>query len=245
MDKTIYPQITIERIKNPNRLYAFPIFGFLVKIIILIPVFLMSCLYALMAFFTTSIINPFIVLSSGKYWDTAYEYNVKWFSYSLKIWYYLNGLTDKYPGFDPKIDDAFSVTFAKPQNPNKFFAIPLIGGLVRIILMIPYIIYFNILSRGASVGVMVSSIPVLFTGTYPESTFEFSRDASRVVFGGSMYLSGMSDQYPSFKISMNHKVIKIILIIVGILAFLSQMTAKSHSTTNYQQNMQYNYQITQ
>jgi len=235
MEKGIYPVINIPHIQKPNRFYAFPLFGFLAKLIVLIPVGIELFVLWVVNFFVTMIINPFIVLVTGKYWKTAYELNLGLLRLTTKTYYYAFGLTDKYPGFNLEIKDNYNLEMAYPENPNRFFAIPIIGGFVRIVILIPYFIYAQVIEYAASIGVFVSFVPVLFMGKYPESTYELARDSVRVGMGATAYISGLSDKYPSFYISMNHRGVKIILIILGILALLGNFSTgrSSKKSTNY------------
>ncbi len=210
-----YPAIQIQHPKNPNRFYAFFLVGFLVKIILLIPIFIELFFLGIGEIIVT-IINSFVVLFTGKYWQSAYSYNLGIIRLVTKITFYVQGLTDKYPGFDFETR-GFSLKMDCPKKPSRLFAIPVFGGIVRILFMIPYGIYSQVLGHGAFAGVFVSSFPVLFQGNYPESTYEFARDSVRVNQALTFYLMGLSDSYPSFHISMNHKNIKIALIIAGII----------------------------
>lgn len=215
----MYPQIKVSKIKKPNRLWAIPFAGGAVKALILIPVGIEIVFLGIWVFFV-SIANSFYVLVNGKYWNYSYKLNVGFFRLLLKTKFFFAGLTDKYPGFNLKIEDNFSLDIKKPQKPNKLFAVPVFGGLVRIILIIPFAIYTQVIKSGSQVGVVASSIPVLVNGNYPESTFEMYRDGQRLGISQSAYILGLSDTYPNFKISMNHKKIKITLIIIGtFLAF--------------------------
>lgn len=216
----LYPEIKIGINEKPNRFYAFPLIGFLTKVIILIPVFIWVAILGFVQGILL-IINSFSVLFTGKYWKTAYEFSLGLMRLSIKVSYFMQGLTDKYPGFSRSIDqDNFSVDLAFPESPNKLYAIPIIGGLIRIILLIPYFIYQAVISYAANIGVFVSFFPVLFMGKYPESTYELARDSIRVSQAVTAYMSGLSDKYPSFYISMNHKTVKIILIVLGALIML-------------------------
>ncbi len=235
-----YPSIKIRQIQSPNRLYAFPVLGIVMKSIMLIPVVIVAFFLGIVSWIMTGFINPFYILSTGNYWDTAYSINRKMLRYSLKIWYFVIGLTDTYPGFDFDIHDSFSFEIAKPKKPNKLFAIPLLGLAIRLVLIIPYAIYTNILGNGATFGTLISSFPVFFAGTYPESTFEFNRDTSRVNMASYAYMLGLSDEYPSFYISMKHKLIKIILIVIGLLMFLNHLgnnPQKPHRPYNNQYSL--------
>ncbi len=212
----LYPTLSVKQIQNPNRLWAFPVFGFLIKIIILIPIFIETWFLS-----TTNvlliIINSFGVLFTGRYWRIAYELNLGLMRLNTKISFFMAGLTDKYPGFSLSINDNFNVDMEKPKNPNRAFAFPLFGGLVRIILLIPFFIWMVILRYAELVAMVLASFPVLFMGKYPESFFEIIRDYTRVNLATSVYFSGLSDQYPSFRISFNHKKIKITLIIISLV----------------------------
>lgn len=215
----LYPIINIGQNEKPNRFYAIPLIGYLIKIIILLPVIIWLMILMIGEFFV-SIINSFIVLMTGKYWKTAYNYNYNLLRLAIETHYFTFGLTDKYPSFSRAIQDNSSVDVIYPECPNRFFAFPLIGGFIRIVLLVPYGIYQYVITYAAYTGVVFSSLPVLFMGKYPESTYELARDSVRVSQAIFVYMMGLSDKYPSFHLSMNHKVIKIILIIIGTLLML-------------------------
>lgn len=227
----LYPIININRPEKPNRFYAIPLIGILIKIIILIPVGFWLGILGIGGFFV-SIINATVVLFSGKYWKVAYNYNLGLMRLYIKTAFFVQGLTDKYPGLNRTINDNYSVDVSYPEHSSRLFAIPLIGALLRIILLIPYFIFQNVLSNASNAGVVISFFPVLFMGKYPESTFELARDSVRVSQGTFVYMSGISDKYPSFKISWNHKIIKIILIIIGALLFLGNTFGNMGSQNN-------------
>ncbi len=242
----VYPTLTATLPQNPNKFWAVPIIGILVKVIILIPQFI-ELMFLGIAWGFISIINSFIVLFTGKYWDTAYIFVIGIMRLTTKVTFYMFGFTDKYPGFDFAINDTFSIEMAKPENPNRLFAIPFFGGLARILLLIPFIIWQVILNYASVVGIFVSFAPVLFAGKYPESTFELGRDYTRITLATTAYMGGLSDSYPSFAISWNHKVVKIILIILGILLYLLNAVAnsssykKNYSTNDYNMTPQTDY----
>ena len=234
----IYPKINIPLIQNPSKFYAIPILGFLVKIFAIIPVAIVI-LFLSLFFIIVTLINSFYVLFTGKYWPFAYNYNLGLIKLNTKVYFYFTGLTDKYPGFDFKINDNYSVEMPMPENPSRFFAIPVIGGLVRAILLIPYAIYAYVLQSAAGIAYFISFVPVLFMGKYLESTYELIRDYNRVNVASSAYMMGLSDKYPSFWISMNHKTAKIILIILGIILMIMNF---SSSFTSSKKQANYNYQ---
>lgn len=219
-----YPALSIEQIKNPYKFFAVPILGGIVKFILLLPAFIAISIIAL-GVFLAAIINSFVVLFTGKYWQTAYLLNLDFMRFWSKIFFYWTGLTNRHPGFYLKTNEDFLLEIDKPRKPNKLFALPITGGLYRLIILIPYLVYSGILWRGALAGAFFSTFPILFAGRYPESTYEFGKDSMRVNLAQIAYLLGLSDKYPDFYISMNkHQTLKIFLIILGALIFLSRFS---------------------
>ncbi|GEM_PF-1163483 len=214
----IYPILNAVPIQNPSRFYAIPLLGFLVKLILLIPVFFEIIFISIWWMIAVMIINPFVVLFTNKYWQSAYSINLGYLRMVTKISFYLFGLTNKYPGFNLTINDNYSLDIPYPENPKKIFAIPIIGFIIRIILLIPYLIFEGIISQAAAIGTFsLAWAVVLFKGRYPEGLFELARDSLRVSISANAYMTGLSDKYPSFYISMNHDKIKIILIAIAII----------------------------
>ncbi|OGE26513.1 hypothetical protein A3H85_00350 [Candidatus Daviesbacteria bacterium RIFCSPLOWO2_02_FULL_40_8] len=214
----VYPQLIVENINHPNRFYAVPLIGGLVKIIAVIPVLIVLFFVGIYLLFI-DIINSFVVLFKGTYWQYAYEMNLSLMKLSLKMQFYFLGITDRYPGFDFKVDDRFTLDIPIPQNPSRLFALPVVGGLMRLILIMPVGVYHYILDETSRFTVNILAwFWVLFKGRYPEWIYELTRDSERVELSMWAYLSGLSDEYPSLYISMNHKTAK--LVFMGLLLML-------------------------
>jgi len=241
-EQKVYPNFSVANNAKPNRFLNFPFLGVIVKVVILIPVFVELSFLSLAAFFVL-FVNWFVVLFTGKYWDTAYSFFLSLMRFTGKIQLYILGITDTYPGFALNTNGLFELTIAKPEKPNRWFAVPFFGIFVRFILLIPYIIFTNVLLRGSEVAMFFSWFTILFKGNLPESLYEFEKDSLRVSFAGSSYLLGLSDTYPSFAISMNHQTVKILLIIAGTILVLSRMNGDYARTYNRQSpNHRYYYQ---
>ncbi len=226
-DIRMYPHIAISRNMHPNRWYAVMILGGLVKIIMLIPVALWLGLVSVWLFMVV-IYNSFRVWIFGNYSQYAFTLAVGVMTLGARISFFWAGITDTYPGFS--IKDTGLLEFTYPEHPNRMFATPIVGGFIRILMMIPFGLYQRVISTAAYIGVLISCFPVLFTGKYPESTHEIYVDGYRLNFALSAYMLGISDTYPSFRISMNHKWIKIALIIVALLYMLSSNSYSSPRT---------------
>src|SRR5258708_11460035 len=188
------------------------------------------------------LINPFVVLATGVYWKTAYDILVMEARYTTKITFFVYGLTDKYPGFNFNAE-GFTLDLPYPKTVNKLYAVPLVGLLIRAILMIPFSIFSSVIANGAAVGIFLAGwVPVLFNGRYAESLHEIGKDTVRLQLTSAMYFSGLEDRYPSFLISMNHKNIKILLIIIGILLTLNSYSSHGNEKSaapSFGQNYHY------
>lgn len=249
----LYPEFSVVHPQNPNRLYAVPLLGIIIKAIICIPQFIILFFVIIAWFFVIFIVNPFVVLFTGKYWSVAHSFAQGFFRFNTKILLFIFGLSDVYPGFNFDATKDFILTIPEPQNPNRLFAIPLAGGFVRYVLLIPFFIYQTVIEYAAGIGAIFgASFMVLFMGKYPESVFELTRDYVRLVLSFSMYMSGLRDDYPSFWISMTHKNIKIALISLAVLYILfsnmlsmvaSMATGRYNAQKSYNNGAQYQYNI--
>lgn len=222
-----YPILSVRAPTNPSRLWAFPIVAFWIKVLILIPVATWWSILALVAV-VTNLLNSFVVLFSGRYWVAAYGLAVGLLRLQTKIWMFATGLTDQYPGFGLTITpyESFTLDVPLPESPSRGFAIPVLGGFARGILLIPFALWGQVVAYGAYLAVVVASFPVLFTGQYPPVFLELARDALRVSLARVCYGLGLSDTYPSFAISMEHPRVKWLFIILGILCVLLQVSSQ-------------------
>lgn len=239
----LYPKFTLTHITDPNKLWAVPVIGGIIKFLILIPVFI-ELGVLLIVYILLLLINSLVVLFTGKYWVTCYDFTMGVLRLLVKTYLFGFGVTNKYPGFDFTIEDKFSFDMPMPKNPNRLFAFPILGGVVRWVLMIPFMIWVTVTEYAASFGALAATIPVLFMGKYPESSYEMVRDHTRLFLAHAMYWNGYTEQYPNFWISWNHKGIKILLIVLGILAFLGNLGNHSMYPNQYQNNY-YNQQMMQ
>jgi hypothetical protein len=237
----LYPHIAIHNNKKPRHLFAFPFIGFLIKIILLIPVWIIYPLL-LIIFTFFFVVNPFVILFTGTYWNPAYTFFLDFMRYNTKVTLYLYGLCDKYPGFYLGTDNLFELDIDKPKKPNKGLAFPVFGLFVRIILLIPYLIFSEVLKKGSMVSVISSWFTATFKSIYPESLYEFERDTLRVANAQFAYILNLTDEYPSFYISMDHQTVKIVLILAGaFLTFSNPKTADTNKEEQYRRSVPYQY----
>lgn len=239
-----YPDITVENNQNPNKLYAIPLLGGLIKIILSIPLIFILIFFQLFVFLSV-IVNTFVVLFSGKYWLTSYEFVIDLIRFNVKFYLWWAGVTDTYPGFDFQIKDNYKVEVINPQQSNRLFAIPFLGLFARVLLLIPFFIFSSLIENAGRLAAVCASVVVLFSGKYPESLYELVCDSIRLQMASTVYMFGVSDTYPSFYISMKHKKVKIIFIIIAALITLfSAVKSENSKQNNNSGTPRYNYSQT-
>jgi hypothetical protein len=89
----------------------------------------------------------------------------------------------------------------RPPSSSRFWAIPIIGAIVKLIILIPHFIILYVLGLVVAVTQLVIWIGVLLGGQYPGWAFGLVAGYLRWIMRLSMFLYGVTDAYPAF--SMN------------------------------------------
>jgi hypothetical protein len=184
-----------------NRFYAIPVVGILVKEIILIPHFIVLYVLTLIVELL-QLVTWIPVLTTGQYPEWGYSLTSGLMRWAVRVMAFAYGLSDTYPAFSLQDTPGDTQTFIPmPTNCKRLWAVPVVGILIKEILLIPHLIILYVL--GAIVGLLqlVTWIPVLFGGQYP--------DWGRSLVGGYLrwgvrvfsYLLGLTDTYPPFQLA--------------------------------------------
>jgi uncharacterized protein DUF4389 len=186
-----------------NRLYAFPVVGFIIKYIILIPHLIMLAVLNWVVMILQFVIwIP--VLFTGRYPAWAHQIVGGTLSWTTRVNAFMYGLSDTYPAFslaDPGTGTEAVMLFQPAPTANQLYAVPLLGFLIKSIILIPHFIVLGVLSFVVMLALLVTWIPVLFTGQYPEW--------GRTLVGGMLrwnvrlyaFWYGLTDAYPPFQLN--------------------------------------------
>lgn len=90
-----------------------------------------------------------------------------------------------------------------PANPGKLYAIPVIGWLIRIVLLIPHLIAVYALMIALGIVQLFAWVPVLFGGTYPAGLYRFTSGTLRWYHLIQAYTFGLTDTYPPFSLDQH------------------------------------------
>lgn len=186
---------SVDYLENPNRLWAFPVLGGAVKLIVVVPISLWLMFVAIAAM-TLSVINGFFVLFTGRYWSPAHALALGSMRLSAKANCFFLGLSDTHPGFSLNSSPEVRLEIALPKKPNRFLALPLVGGLVRLAILVPIFIFLFVLGLLVMVVYWFTWIPVLLIGKYPEGLFSLMVFVQRFQLKLSAFTFGLSDRYP-------------------------------------------------
>ena len=89
-----------------------------------------------------------------------------------------------------------NVRIAPPVSPNRFWALPVIGIVVKFFAVLPIFIAQFFAIVGGLLAVLVAWIPVLLVGRYPGWAFIYLRGLMRWSLRTSAFMYGLTDRYP-------------------------------------------------
>jgi hypothetical protein len=114
---------------------------------------------------------------------------------------YLELLTPTYPPFSLSGEShPVTVRFDEGVRINRFWGIPIIGLMVRWIILIPHFIVLWFLAILAGVLVAFSWVPVLILGRQADVVYSIVGGFNRWWFRVLAYLMLMVDRYPPFSL---------------------------------------------
>jgi len=143
-------------------------------------------------------VSFWIVLFSGMYPRSMFDYQVGLLSWSLRVQTRFANIADGYPAFGLKgNDEHMRLEIIHPERLNRgLLLLRLFFGAIYI-----YIPHMFILSfRAIWVGILsfISWWAVLFTGKYPKYAFDWVSGTIRWQIRLYLYTGFMTDKYPAF-----------------------------------------------
>ena len=196
-----YPvNVSYDREAAINRLWGIPIIGQLVRWIVLLPHFLVLFLVAIVAALML-LVSWIPVLLLGRFpgWGYRWIGGLMGWSTRVQAYYYL--LTPTYPPFSLAGEEhPVSVRFDEGVRINRLWGIPILGILVRGILLIPHFFVLMFLSILVSILIILMWVPVLFLGRQADLMYTLVGGFYRWGFRVAAYLFLMVDRYPPFSL---------------------------------------------
>jgi hypothetical protein len=147
-----------------------------------------------------SIVSWFTILFTGQLPPTWGAYMVKVLRYQWRIYAFLYGWTEEYPGFEtpsgyPDPGSYPAVLSAVPDTTRNRLTV-----LLRLIWAIPAYVVLYFVGIVASVVLLLAWFIVLFTGKWPQGMREFCIGYFRWSMRLTAYMVLLTDVYPPFRL---------------------------------------------
>jgi hypothetical protein len=171
-----------------------------VRFVLLIPHFIVLWLLTILAALLM-LITWIPVLVLGRFPGWGYRWIGGLLAWGLRVQAYLTLLTPTYPPFSLSGEGhPVSVRFDEGVRINRLWGIPIVGILVRMVILIPHFIVLWVLAIVAVILLWFTWVPVLLLGRQADLIYTivggYNRWALRVI----AYQLLMVDRYPPFSL---------------------------------------------
>ncbi len=196
-----YPvNISYDREALINRLWGVLWIGMLVRWVLLLPHYLVLFLVAIVA--AIQLLVAWIpVLVLGRFPGWGYRWIGGFLAYNQRVTAYAMLMTSTYPPFALESEDyPITVRYDEGVRINRLWGIPIIGHLVRFIVLIPHFIALMVLGFVAFLVAIVAWVPVLIFGRQADLVYSLLGGFYRWGLRVSAYMFMMVDKYPPFSL---------------------------------------------
>jgi hypothetical protein len=196
-----YPvNVSYDRSARINRLWGIPVIGQLVRFILAIPHIIVMFLLAIMAGLQL-LVSWIPVLLLGRYPGWGYRWTGGLLAYSQRVTAYMLLMTPDYPPFALEAETyPVTVRYDEGVRINRLWGIPIIGYVVRAIVLIPHFILLWLLAILVWFLLLVVWVPVLILGRQADIIYTFIGGFYRWQLRMSAYFLLMVDKYPPFSL---------------------------------------------
>jgi hypothetical protein len=196
-----YPvNVSYDRGAQINRLWGIPVLGQFIRWILAIPHFVVMFLIAIVVVLQL-LVTWIPVLFLGRFPGWGYRWIGGLMGYYTRVQAYLQLMTATYPPFSLAGEEhPVSVRFDEGVRINRLWGIPLIGILIRAILLIPHFIVLWLIGVVVFFLYLVIWVPVLILGRQADLIYTIVGGYVRWAFRVSAYLLLMVDRYPPFSL---------------------------------------------
>ncbi len=194
-----YPvNVSYDRAALVNRIWGIPLIGQAIRWILCIPHFIVMFLIAIVAAIQL-LVTWIPVLLLGRFPGWGYRWIGGLMGYWVRVQAYLQLMTGTYPPFSLSGEDhPVYVRFDEGVRINRIWGIPLLGILVRGILLIPHFIVLWLIGILVFVLYFFHWVPVLILGRQADLIYTIVGGYVRWGFRVVAYLMLMVDRYPPF-----------------------------------------------
>ena len=192
-DNAAYPvQFSVDYSEGPrNRLTA------LVRIILALPIFILSVLLELVSISLGLIVIPTVlmIILKKKYPRWWFDHNLEVRRFFSRVNAYIALLRDEYPSTDERQAVHLDIEYPAPGQLTRFMP------LIKWLLATPHYVILVLLLAISVLASVVAWVAILTTGRYPRGIFDFIVGVMRWNSRLNAYVLMMAtDRYPPFRL---------------------------------------------
>lgn len=166
----------------------------------LIPHFIILLIYSILSNIV-GVFNWLIVLFTGQQVEDFSGVQEKTLRYMLATNACMTNTVEEPPQFtgQKNIDHSLQLNVIYPAKPSKNIAFLRLTGIGIVIVALPHIVLFTLLTLGSTIIALVGIISIIATGSWPNILFDFMVRYYRYAANVLAFLIGLVDKYPSFR----------------------------------------------
>jgi hypothetical protein len=195
-----YPvDVTFPRDKGQNRLWGIPFVGLIIRSFLVIPQIIVLAILAIVMY-VVLLISWIPILINGRQAGFVYTIVGGYLRLSTRVAGYVLLLTGRYPPFGPGGEHPIDVTFDESDRQNRLWGVPIVGVLIRWILLIPHWIVLALIGIVVAFMILVSWVPVLINGRQADVIIQWIGGFYRWTIRVSAYGFLLTGRYPPFRL---------------------------------------------
>ncbi len=193
-----YPvRVSVAPDEGQNRLWGIPILGIIVRSIMVIPQAIILLVVGFVVWVLT-LVSWIPVLLNGRMAGWYYEIAGGYLRLSSRMSLYVALVTGRYPPFGLTGDHSVNVEFDPSEEQNRLWGIPIVGLVVRWILLIPHFIVLWFFAIGVAFITLFSWVPILLNGRQADSVVRILGGFYRWTLRVGAYALLLTGRYPPF-----------------------------------------------
>jgi len=199
MPRSDYPVNVSFIVDDQNRLWGIPLVGLVIRSILVIPQLIVLWVLGFVSAILL-LINWIPILVSGRQASWAYTVMGGYLRLAARVAAYVLLVTGRYPPFGPGGEHTTDVSFDESETQNRLWGIPVVGIVVRWIILIPHFIVLWLIGIVVAFMILVSWVPVLVNGRQADVIVQWVGGFYRWYVRLAAYLVLLTGRYPPFRL---------------------------------------------
>ena len=195
-----YPvKVTYGPDEGQNQLWGIPLVGVIVRSILCIPQFVLLAVLGLVMYVIV-LVSWIPVLVSGRQATWIYQVAGGYLRLSTRLYAYILLITGRYPPFWIEGEHTVDVILDQTEAQNQLWGIPILGILVRLVLLIPHLVVLTLLGIVVGILMLFTWVPVLLNGRTSGVMVRWVGGYYRWSLRVTAYAMLLTGRYPPFSL---------------------------------------------